>query len=81
MKKYIFSLLATAFSLSALAQDYDEFGVVPQTLTAGSVGTITLTLNNPSMDNMHSMQNAVKVHMSVSTCPKLNVFVGHYVIQ
>ena len=32
-------------------------------------------------DNMHSMQNAVKVHMSVSTCPKLNVFVSHYVIQ
>lgn len=56
MKKYIFSLLATAFSLSALALDYDELGVVPQTLTAGSVGTITLTLNNPSMDNMHSMQ-------------------------
>ena len=56
MKKYIFSLLATAFSLSALAQDYDELGVVPQTLTAGSTGTITLTLNNPSMDNVRAMQ-------------------------
>ncbi len=59
MKKYIFSLLATAFSLSALAQDYDELGVVPQTLTAGSVGTITLTMNNPSMDNVRAMEFSI----------------------
>ena len=59
MRKYIFSLLATAFSLFASAQNYDEFGVVPKTLTAGSTGTIALTLNNPSMDNVRSMEFSI----------------------
>ena len=59
MRKYVSSLLATAFSLFASAQDYDEFGVVPQTLTAGSVGTIALTLNNPNMDNVRALEFSI----------------------
>lgn len=59
MRKYIFSLLATVFSLFASAQNYDEFGVVPKTLTAGSTGTIALTLNNPSMDNVRAMEFSI----------------------
>ena len=59
MRKYVSSLLATAFSLFASAQNYDEFGVVPQNLTAGSVGTITLTLNNPNMDNVRALEFSI----------------------
>ncbi len=56
MRKYIFSLLGTMVSMVAFAQDYDEVGIVPTTISADEFVSVTLTLNNPSMDNAVAMK-------------------------
>lgn len=55
MKKFLTILLAAMLSMTGFAQDYDEIGIVPTQLTAGETGSITLTLNNPSIDNVRAM--------------------------